>query len=73
MLQDTKDLHSTQKELEEQRIKCALEMKNAMTREKRLQGKAHQLSDTDLVEVLRMRKDRKVEAKAAAEKPPPES
>ena len=34
-------------------------MKNAMRRRKRLQGKAGQLTDEDLVEVLRMRKARK--------------
>ena len=72
-LQKIKDLSATQKQLKEQRIKCALEMKNAMKRKKRLQGKAHQLSDTDLVEVLRMRKDRKVEAKQATGKPHEES
>ena len=46
-------------------------MKNAMKRKKRLQGKAQQLSDQDLVEVLRMRKARKdmVQATASEKKP----
>ena len=48
-------------------------MKNAMKRKKRLQGKASQLSDTDLVEVLRMRKAKKESVQTAASTPPPES
>ena len=59
LLQNIKDLVETQKALKEQKKKCALEIKNAMKREKRLQGKASQLSDADLVEVLRMRKAKK--------------
>ena len=59
LLQKIKDLIDTQKALKEQKKKCAQEMKNAMKRKKRLQGKASQLSDTDLVEVLRMRKAKK--------------
>ena len=54
-----KELADTQKALKEQRKKCSVEMKNAMKRKKRLQEKASQLSDTDLVEVLRMRKAKK--------------
>ena len=41
-------------------------MKNTLKRKKRLQGKASQLSDTDLVEVLRMRKAKKESEKAAS-------
>ena len=59
MLQKIKDLVEAQKALKEQKKKCAQEMKNAMKRKKRLQGKTSQLSDTDLVEVLRMRKAKK--------------
>ena len=59
LLQKIKDLVQTQKALKEEKKKCAQEMKNAMKRKKRLQGKASQLSDTDLVEVLRMRKAKK--------------
>ena len=59
LLQKIKDLVDTQKALKEQKKKCATDMKNAMKRKKRLQGKASQLSDTDLVEVLRMRKAKK--------------
>ena len=68
-----KALQDTQKALKEQKKKCAQEMKNAMKRKKRLQGKASQLSDTDLVEVLRMRKAKKESVQTAASTPPPES
>ena len=59
MLKKIKELQDTQKALKDQKKKCAAEIKNAMKRKKRLQGKASQLSDTDLVEVLRMRKAKK--------------
>ena len=72
LLQKIKDLVDTQKALKEQKKKCALEMKNAMQRKKRLQGKANQLSDSDLVEVLRMRKAKKDSVQTAASTPPPE-
>ena len=45
----SKNLQDTQKALKEQKKKCALEIKNAMKRKQRLQGKASQLSDSDLV------------------------
>ena len=72
MLQKIKDLADTQKALTEQKKKCALEMKNAMKRKKRLQDKASQLSDSDLVEVLRMRKAKKDSVQTAETTPPPE-
>ena len=54
--------------------KCAQEIKNAMKRKKRLQGKASQLSDSDLVEVLRMRKAMKRESVLiSTATPPPEA
>ena len=56
----------TQKALKKQKKKNAVDMKNALKRKKRLQGKASQLSDTDLVEVLRMRKAKKESEKAAS-------
>ena len=59
MLQKIRELHDTQRELKAQKKKCAHDIKNAMKRKKRLQGKASQLSDSDLVEVLRMRKAKK--------------
>ena len=59
LLHKIKGLQDTQKALKEQKKQCAQEMKNALKRKKRLQGKACQLSDSDLVEVLRMRKARK--------------
>ena len=46
---------------------------NAMKRKKRLQGQASQLSDSDLVEVLRMRKAKKEGVQTAAGTPPPEA
>lgn len=74
LLLKIKNLVDTQKALKEQRKQNTLEMKNAMKRKKRLQGKAQQLSDADLVEVLRMRKMRKDSANAAAAAmPPPET
>ena len=71
LLMEIKELADTQKALKEQRKKCSAEMKNAMKRKKRLQEKASQLSDTDLVEVLRMRKAKKENVQAAASTPPP--
>ena len=59
LLQKIKDLKDTQQALKEQKKKCAQDMKNALKRKKRLQGQASQLSDADLVEVLRMRKAKK--------------
>ena len=56
MLQKIKALQEAQKALKDQKKKCATEIKNAMKRKQRLQMKASQLSDSDLVEVLRMRK-----------------
>ena len=73
LLQKIKDLQDTQKALKEQKKKCAQEMKNAMKRKKRLQGQASQLSDTDLVEVLRMRKARKEGIHTVTTTPSPEA
>ena len=56
LLQKIKALQEAQKALKDQKKKCAMEIKNAMKRKQRLQMKASQLSDSDLVEVLRMRK-----------------
>ena len=42
-------------ELEASQLKLVNEMKNAVKRKRRLQSRSSQLSDTDLVEVLRMR------------------
>ena len=64
LLQKIKQLSDTQKALKEQKKKNAIEMKNALKRKKRLQGKASQLSDGDLVEVLRMRKAKKESEKS---------
>jgi hypothetical protein len=72
LLQKIKGLVDTQKALKDQKKKCALEMKNAMKRKKRLQGQASQLSDLDLVEVLRMRKAKKDSVQTAATTPPSE-
>ena len=72
MLLKIKALQDTQKALKEQKKKCALEMKNAMKRKKRLQGKASQLGDSDLVEVLRVRKAKKDSVQSAATTPPSE-
>ena len=72
LLMKIKELADTQKAMKEQRKKCSIEMKNAMKRKKRLQGKASQLSDSDLVEVLRMRKAKKDSVETVASTPSPE-
>ena len=72
LLLKIKELAETQKALKEQRKKCAAEIKNAMKRKKRLQTKANQLSDNDLVEVLRMRKAKKETIQTSAPTPEPE-
>ena len=69
-MQKIKALQDTQRALKDQKKKCAAEMKNAMKWKKRLQGKASQLSDGDLVEVLRMRKAKKESLRSAASIPP---
>ena len=69
LLLKIKDLADTQKALKEEKKKCAMELKNAMKRKKRLQGKASLLSDADLVEVLRMRKAKKDSAQASTTTP----
>ena len=56
MLERIKALQDAHRALKDQKKKCAQEIKNAMKRKQRLQGKANQLSDADLVVVLRMRK-----------------
>ena len=59
MLQKIKGLQDTQKALKEQNEERP-EMKNALKRKKSfLESKACPLSDSDLMEVLRMRKARK--------------
>ena len=73
MLHKIKGLQDTQKALKEQKKQCAQEMKNALKRKKRLQGKACQLSDSDLVEVLRMRKAKKEGVQTVTSPPPPEA
>ena len=72
LLQKIKELADVQKALKEQRKKCSAEMKNAMKRKKRLQDKASQLSDGDLVEVLRMRKAKKERAQTSQTTEPPQ-
>ena len=73
LLQKIKDLQDEQKALRDHKRKCAQEMKNALKRKKRLQGKAQQLSDNDLVEVLRMRNAKKESVQTAANPTPPEA
>ena len=48
-----------------------MEIKNAKKRKMRLQGKASQLSDADLLEVLQMRKARKACQETGAGTPTP--
>ena len=55
LLEQIEALRATQRELKANKKRVAVEMKNAMKRKRRLKGKASQLTDDDLVEVLRMR------------------
>ena len=55
LLEQIEALRATHRELKAHKKRVAVEMKNAMKRKKRLKGKASQLTDDDLVEVLRMR------------------
>ena len=72
LLQRIKALQDAQKALKNQKKKCAQEIKNAMKRKQRLQAKASQLSDSDLVEVLCMRKaTRKESVRISTTTPPP--
>ena len=61
LLKKIEDLRTSQRQLRQERKRCAQDMKNAMRKKKRLQNKAGLLSDGDLVEVLRMRQDKKKE------------
>ena len=59
LLRQIEDLRDAQKTLKEQKTRCAKDMKNAMKKKKRIQNKATHLTDSDLVEVLRMRRAKK--------------
>ena len=59
LLDQIQKLRAEQQTLKEQKKKLATEMKKASRKKKRLQSRACQLTDVDLVEVLRMRKARK--------------
>jgi len=59
LLRQIEDLRDAQKSLKEQKTRCAKDMKNAMKKKKRIQNKAVHLTDSDLVEVLRMRRAKK--------------
>ena len=73
MLVKIEQLRDTQRALKEQKKACAKDMRNAVKRKRRLQTQASQLSDTDLLEVLHMRKAKKVEGeKIASSDPKPE-
>ena len=73
LLVKIEQLRDTQRALKEQKKACAKDMRNAVKRKRRLQTQASQLSDTDLLEVLHMRKAKKVEGeKIASSDPKPE-
>ena len=55
LLQQIEELRRTQKNLKDERKRVAKEVKNALKRKKRLKSRASQLTDDDLLEVLRMR------------------
>ena len=59
LLDQIHKLKADQAALKTAKAKLAKDMKNAVKRKKRLQSRAVQLSDTDLVEVLRMCKCQK--------------
>ena len=62
LLRKIEELRNSQKQLRQDRKRCAMEMRNAMRKKKRLQSRAGMLSDTDLLELLRMRQDKKKES-----------
>ena len=68
LLAEIKKLRGTQKALKDEKKQLAKDMKNAMKKKKRLQTKAVQLTDSDLLEVLRMRKTKGSEAAASQAK-----
>ena len=53
------ELCQDQHKLKAQKKALAKDMRNALKKRKRLQTKASQLSDLDLIEVLQMREDRR--------------
>jgi len=59
----------THRKLSKMRKKIAKDMNNAMKKKKRLQSKACQLTDADLVEVLHMRKAKVSEAASSSGSP----
>ncbi len=66
LLQQIEDLRRSQKRLKEERLRVTKEVRNALKRKKRLRTKASQLTDLDLVEVLRMRKQAASSTNASA-------
>ena len=60
LLKRIEQLKAEQKQLREEKKKCASEIKNAMRKKRRLQRRAGQLSDEDLMEVWRMRVDKRL-------------
>ena len=72
-LQNIKSLVDTQKGSEGAETEvCSGDLERHEPFVKRLQGKASQLSDADLVDVLRMRKAKKDSAETVASTPSPE-
>ena len=69
LLQKIRDFVDTQRALNMQYKKCAMEIKNAVKRNTRLLSMASQLSESHLVEVLRMRKIKEDSVQQDAHKP----
>ena len=68
LLKRIEQLKAEQKQLRDEKKKCASEIKNAMRKKRRLQRRAGQLSDEDLLEVWKMRVDKRTEQSAEQKK-----
>ena len=64
LLKRIEQLKAEQKQLRDEKKKCASEIKNAMRKKRRLQRRAGQLNDEDLLEVWKMRVDKRTEQSA---------
>lgn len=72
ILGNIKALKEQQKTLRDERKRVSKQLRNEEKRRMRLRKRARQLSDGDLVAVLKMRTDAKAESASAAVEPPPD-
>ena len=59
LLKQIAELRATQNKMKEDKKKLQKEMRNAMKRKRRIQSRVSQLSELDIVEVLRMRQSKR--------------